>query len=332
MAARTVRVELGWRSGAGVPDVDASALLLVSGKVRSDTDFVFYNQPEHASGSVRHEGKRAAGGGAEDGAENAGGAMTDVGTVDLERVEPVVEQIVLAASVDGGDFGRVPGLYIRVVDADSGTEIARYDSTDASVETAFVLGALYRRQGEWKFRAVGQGYGSGLEGLATDFGITVEEPELPAAVEPPAPVVVGESPALAKVAEPPAEAVVARQPAAAVAAPTANVSLTKITLTKDSPTVSLAKQGGTSGTLRVNLNWQVRKQNTGWGAKLGRAVGKRAASDAPVALDLALLTQEDGDLIVQREARYLDPLLGISMQQTADEAYGWGMKWTPAVK
>ncbi|MFE5486079.1 TerD family protein [Streptomyces sp. NPDC056527] len=424
VAARTVRVELGWRSGAGVPDVDASALLLVSGKVRSDTDFVFYNQPEHASGSVRHEGKLAAGGGAED----ADGAMTDVVTVDLERVEPVVEQIVLAASVDGGGFGRVPGLYIRVVDADSGAEIARYDSADATVETAFVLGDLYRRHGAWKFRAVGQGYGSGLEGLATDFGITVEEPEPPAAVEPPAPVEVAESPALAKVAEPPADAVVA---------PSGNVSLTKITLTKESPKVSLTKQGGTSGTLRVNLNWQVRKQNTGWGVRLGRAVGKRAAAPVDLDLDLcalyeladgskgvvqalqgfgslheppyihldgddrtgdvdsgenltvnldhtaefrrilvfvtiyrgaqsfagldatvtlqpqhgapvefsldectgpatvcalALLTQEDGDLIVQREARYLDPMLGISMQKTADEAYGWGMKWTPAVK
>lgn len=73
VAACTVRVELGRRSGAGVPDVDAAALLLVSGKVRSDTDFVFYNQPEHASGSVRHEGKRAAGGAAGDGTDAGAG-------------------------------------------------------------------------------------------------------------------------------------------------------------------------------------------------------------------------------------------------------------------
>ncbi|MYV51575.1 TerD family protein, partial [Streptomyces sp. SID3212] len=170
VAASAVRVELGWRSAAGTPDVDASALLLVTGKVRSDADFVFYNQPAHASGAVRHEGKRP-----------AGDAVTDTLAVDLARVEPEVERIVLAASSDGGTFGRVPGLYVRVLDAASGAEIARYDSQDATVETAFVLGELYRRQGSWKFRAVGQGYDSGLAGLATDFGISVDEPQRAAA-------------------------------------------------------------------------------------------------------------------------------------------------------
>ncbi|MPY54053.1 TerD family protein, partial [Streptomyces sp. K1PN6] len=169
-----LRIELGWRAGPGVPDADASALLLVSGKVRSDADFVFYNQPAHSSGAVRHEGKRT-----------VGGQVTDTLLVQLARVEPAVETVVLAASADGGSFGQVPGLYIRVVDDRSGTEVARYDSTDASVETAFVLGELYRRQGAWKFRAVGQGYSTGLEGLATDFGITVDEPQHAA---PPAPL------------------------------------------------------------------------------------------------------------------------------------------------
>lgn len=169
-----LRVELGWSSGPGVPDADASALLLVGGKVRSDGDFVFYNQPAHTSGAVRHEGK-----------QNAGGRVVDTLLVDLARVEPAVETVVLAASSDGGSFGQVPGLYIEVKDAAQGTVIARFDSTGASVETAFVLGEFYRRQGNWKFRAVGQGYSSGLEGLATDFGITVDEPQQAA---PPAPV------------------------------------------------------------------------------------------------------------------------------------------------
>ncbi|WP_228031245.1 TerD family protein, partial [Streptomyces phyllanthi] len=169
-----LRVELGWRSGPGVPDADASALLLVSGKARSDADFVFYNQPAHASGAVRHEGKRT-----------VGGQVTDTLLVDLTRVEPAIETVVLAASTDGGAFGQVPGLYIRVVHDGQGSEVARYDSADASVETAFVLGEFYRRQGAWKFRAVGQGYSSGLEGLATDFGITVDEPQHAA---PPAPL------------------------------------------------------------------------------------------------------------------------------------------------
>ncbi|MFE4583619.1 TerD family protein, partial [Streptomyces chartreusis] len=105
-----LRVELGWRSGPGVPDADASALLLVGGKVRSDADFVFYNQPEHSSGAVRHEGKR-----------DAGGQVTDSIHVDLARVEPAIETVILAASADGGSFGRVPGLYIEVKDAAQGT-------------------------------------------------------------------------------------------------------------------------------------------------------------------------------------------------------------------
>ncbi|MGV9632372.1 TerD family protein, partial [Streptomyces sp. NPDC003487] len=173
-----LRVELGWRPGPGVPDADASALLLAGAKVRSDGDFVFYNQPAHASGAVRHEGKR-----------QTGDRVTDSLWVDLPRVEGAIERIVLAASADGGTFGQVPGLYIEVRDAAQGGVVARFDSTGASVETAFVLGELYRRQGAWKFRAVGQGYSSGLEGLATDFGITVDEPQhaAPAPAGQPAP-------------------------------------------------------------------------------------------------------------------------------------------------
>lgn len=266
VSAQHVRVELGWRTGPGAPDVDASALLLASGKVRSDADFVFYNQPSHASGAVRHEGKQSA-------PDN----VTDLLSVDLARVEPAIEKIVLAASADGGSFGQVPGLYIKVLDAASGAEIARYDSQDATVETAFVLGELYRRQGAWKFRAVGQGYSTGLEGLATDFGISVDEPQqaapaaaATAAATPAAPVA---SAPVRHVSPPPAPA------------PSAPVRLSKVTLTKETPSVSLTKQGGTSGAMRVNLSWQVRKQFQGWGAKLGRAVAMHADLD----LDLCAL-------------------------------------------
>lgn len=107
------------------------------------------------------------------------GSTTDSLAVDLARVEPVIERIVLAASADGGSFGQVEALYVRIMDMSNGSEIARFDSADATVETAFILGELYRRQGAWKFRAVGQGYSSGLEGLATDFGISVDEPQQP---------------------------------------------------------------------------------------------------------------------------------------------------------
>ncbi|MDG4865938.1 TerD family protein, partial [Streptomyces sp. T-3] len=172
--APAVRIEIGWQSGPGVPDADASALLLAAGKVRSDADFVFYNQPAHASGAVRHEGKQP-----------ANGQVTDTVSVNLARVEPAIETVVLVASADGGTFGQIPGLHIKVIDAGSGAELARYDSGDATSETAFVLGELYRRQGAWKFRAVGQGYSTGLAGLATDFGISVDEPQEAAAPPPP---------------------------------------------------------------------------------------------------------------------------------------------------
>ncbi|WP_241683061.1 TerD family protein [Actinomadura sp. J1-007] len=149
----SVRVELGWQGGPGVPDADASALLLAeTGRVRSDDDFVFYNQPAHSSGAVRHEGKQQ------------GPTVLDVLAVDLARVEPGIDRIVIAASSDGGTFGQFQGLYVRVVDAAAGTEVARFDSSGATTETAFVLGELYRRQGAWKFRAVGQGYDTGLAG------------------------------------------------------------------------------------------------------------------------------------------------------------------------
>lgn len=281
--AQAVRVELGWHTSPGTPDVDASALLLVAGKVRSDADFVFYNQPAHGSGAVRHEGKRT-----------AGGAVTDSLSVDFGRIEPVIDRVVIAASADGGTFGRVTGLHVRILDAANGAEIARFDSADASVETAFILGELYLRQGAWKFRAVGQGYDTGLAGLATDFGISVDEPQqAPPASQPqrtpqPAPQPQQAPPAPRPQQAPPPP--VAPQPPAPPVAPPAPpvvqaVRLTKVTLTKEAPSVSLSKQGGTSGALRVNLNWEVRKQFKGWGAKLGRAVAMHADLD----LDLCAL-------------------------------------------
>lgn len=167
--ARRLDIVLAWTDSPGLPDLDASALLLGSGgRVRSDADLVFYNQPEHASGAVRHIGKRR-------GADSL--------HVDLRRVEDTVDRVVLAASADGGTFGRVPGLVLRLIDGDGGGVVAEFPMT-ASTETAFVGGELYRRGGLWKFRAIGQGYESGLAGLATDYGITVDEEPAP-----PAPVV-----------------------------------------------------------------------------------------------------------------------------------------------
>ncbi|MEU5631558.1 VWA domain-containing protein [Streptomyces rishiriensis] len=173
-----VRVELSWAERAGGPDIDVSALLLTDGgRVRNDGDFVFYNQPLHASGAVRHVGKR-----------RDAGVVTDAVHVDLRSLEGAITRVVLCASVDGGAFGQVAGLTLRLFGTGGRSEMARFEM-QADVETALIGGELYLREGRWKFRAVGQGYASGLAGLATDFGITVdEEPEeATAATVPPAP-------------------------------------------------------------------------------------------------------------------------------------------------
>jgi len=171
IAAGRVRAVLAW---GGTADADASALLLTAtGKVRSDADFVFYNQPAGANGAVSHRGKLQVAGGVE-----------DTMTVDLTGLPPDIDRVVFGASVDGTTFGRVPGLNLRLYDDVAGVELARFDIADAATEKAFVFGELYRRQGAWKFRAVGQGYASGLAGLAADFGITVDDAPAAAPVPP----------------------------------------------------------------------------------------------------------------------------------------------------
>ena len=171
--AGAVRAELTWTARPGVPDIDGSALLLrADGKVRDDDDFVFYNQPRHPNGAVRHVGK-------------SGGQ--DTVEVDLAALPSDIERVVLAASADGGAFGAVPDLRLVVSNLGTGAEIATFPII-ASSETAMVSGELYRRTGQWKFRAVGQGYANGLAGLATDFGITVDDaPAAPLQTPPPPP-------------------------------------------------------------------------------------------------------------------------------------------------
>ncbi|MFE0772868.1 TerD family protein [Streptomyces sp. NPDC058861] len=168
---QALHVAVGWRTGHGVPDVDVSALLLgPAGRVRGDADLVFYNHAGHPSGAVRHLGRSAPGA--------PGSRAADWLWLDLARVEPDVGRLVVAASVDGSAFGRVPGLDVRVTDA-AGAPVAYRVVGDATTETAFVFGAFHRRDGGWRFHAGGRGYGSGLAGLATDFGIVVEPPPPP---------------------------------------------------------------------------------------------------------------------------------------------------------
>ncbi|MFE9863282.1 TerD family protein [Streptomyces sp. NPDC005506] len=188
--ATAVRAVLRWTPGAGVPDVDASALLLGTGsRVRSDEDFVFYNQPRHPSGLVRRLPKRSAAEG-----------LTDTIEADLGALDASVEQVVIAASSDGAAFQQVRDLRILLYDAGSagGEPLAVFDvRPETGEETAIICGELYRRGDGWKFRAVGQGYPTGLVGLATAFGISVDEAE--AAAEPDAAGSTSPSPAPAPV-------------------------------------------------------------------------------------------------------------------------------------
>ncbi|MEU1124483.1 TerD family protein [Streptomyces sp. NPDC005899] len=168
--AMAVRAVLRWTPGAGVPDVDASALLLgASGRVRSDEDFVFYNQPRHPSGLVRRLPKRSTPEG-----------LTDTIEADLSALDPSVDQVVIAASCDEAAFQQVRDLRISLYDAASadGEPLAVFDvRAETGEESAIICGELYRRGEGWKFRAVGQGYPNGLVGLATAFGISVDESE-----------------------------------------------------------------------------------------------------------------------------------------------------------
>ncbi|SED46081.1 TerD family protein [Streptomyces sp. KS_5] len=161
----TVIVSLGWVSPTGEGDADVSVLLLdANGKVRSDGDFYFYNNPVAPDGSVQLLGKTPT----EDGNE-------DRICFDLTAVPPQVERIVVAASRYGGArFGELENVRVRLADA-AGESLLRFAIADVDAVSAIIFGELYRRGEEWKFRAVGQGYDSGLAGLATDFGVDIED-------------------------------------------------------------------------------------------------------------------------------------------------------------
>jgi tellurium resistance protein TerD len=169
-----VIVGLGWdvRTTTGTDfDLDASALLLnAEGKVANDQHFVFFNNLKSPDGSVEHTGDNLTGEGEGD---------DESLLIDLSKVPAQCEKIVFPVSIHMADergqtFGQVSNAFIRVVNQADGQELARYDlSEDASTETAMIFGEVYRYGGEWKFRAVGQGYASGLRGIALDFGVNV---------------------------------------------------------------------------------------------------------------------------------------------------------------
>lgn len=167
-------IGLGWdvRATDGADfDLDGSAFLLnASGKVRSDADFIFYNQPKSDNGAVVHQGDNRTGEGEGD---------DEVIEVDLATVPADVEKIAITVTIHDADarkqnFGQVSSAFIRCVNPNGNVEIARFDlSEDASVETAMIFGEIYRHNGEWKFKAIGQGFKGGLGALAQHFGVNI---------------------------------------------------------------------------------------------------------------------------------------------------------------
>ena len=165
---------LGWdvRATDGVAfDLDASAFLLsTAGKVRSDADFIFYNQAKSVDGSVEHTGDNRTGDG--DGDDESI-------IVDLTRIPSDVEKVAVVVTIHDAEarsqsFGQVSSAYVRCVNEANNIEVARYDlSEDASVETAMIFGEIYRHNGEWKFKAIGQGFKGGLGPLAQNYGVNI---------------------------------------------------------------------------------------------------------------------------------------------------------------
>ena len=169
-----ILIGLGWdaRVTSGTDfDLDASAFLLAGhGKVRGEHDFIFYNQLKSDNGAVEHTGDNRTG---------AGDGDDEVIKVNLTTVPADVDKIVITVTIHDAqarqqNFGQVGNAFIRIVNEDTGSEVVRFDlAEDYSVETAMVFGEVYRHNGEWKFRAVGQGYSGGLAAMCAQYGIQI---------------------------------------------------------------------------------------------------------------------------------------------------------------
>ena len=170
-----ILVGLGWDTkkydGGYDFDLDAAAFLLgKSGHVQSDYDFVFYNNLRHSSGAVQHMGDNLTG---------AGDGDDEQIRVDLSKIPADIDKVAFTVTIHEADtrkqnFGQVSNAFIRIVDENSGKELIHYDlGEDFSVETAVVVGELYRNAGEWKFNAIGSGFKGGLRALCLNFGVNV---------------------------------------------------------------------------------------------------------------------------------------------------------------
>lgn len=235
LPASSVKVALSWPTSAGT--LDGSAYLLTAtGKVRGDDDMVFYNQPKGADGAITV-------------VSHSEGAIAF--ELHLTRMPVVIERVVFCLTVDAGQgtkkLSAFDGAGVVVTSAD-GSAVASYKpALGSATEAAMMVAELYLRNGQWKFRAVGQGFNGGLGPLARSFGIEVDEPQAAPPVQVPAPTP----------AAPPST------PARPAVPPSAPISLAKITLDKAKPTINLEKRGDSFGELSINLNWSSRPAKSG---------------------------------------------------------------------
>ncbi|WP_329307229.1 TerD family protein [Streptomyces sp. NBC_01260] len=222
--------------------LDVSGLLLTAdGKVRSDDDFIFYNQPAGPGVTYR----------------SGGGSAPDAIVVDTAAVPPGIEKIVVTASPDGAGQtfqGIEPSATVR--NADDGSALATFTPPRLGAETALVVIEIYRRGGAWKARAVGQGYANGLAGIATDFGVSVEDEPAPAPVAPP---VTAAAPVDPRLSAPPAPVAPPAPPVAPPAPPAPgriNLDKGRVSLQKNQ-TVSLVKGGRPLlSQVKMGLGWE----------------------------------------------------------------------------
>ncbi|HUM95269.1 MAG TPA: TerD family protein [Candidatus Competibacter sp.] len=244
-----VEIALSWEPASTPLILDSSAFALTAqGKVRDDGDFVFYNQLSLAGGGIQRAGD--------------GRAFT----VAFGQLSAAIEKIVIALTVDQGvrrgqSFGQLSQARAEIRDAQTKAALAAFPlATKLMAETALIVGEFYLRNGEWKFRAVGQGFVGGLAPLARQYGVDVaDDPDAEAPTAVPA-----SSPSPPSPPSPPA----------AAPAPAKPVRLEKITLDKRNPSISLEKKGQGFGEIVVNLNWH---QDSGGGGKgfFGRLTGAR---------------------------------------------------------
>lgn len=237
LVTTSVRAVLAWARDDTSHDIDLCALVVAAdGHVRTDRDFVFYNQPSHPTSRVIHEGRAGS---------------TEQMLVEVTSLPDDIERVVLAASISEGTFGAVRGLSLTIADAGSGEEEHRFEVAGAAGETALVVGEIYRRGGSWKFRAVGQGWDDGLASLATHYGVRIggaveDTPSAAAQVPEPTPAQIPEP--LVRTPEPTTQPVESA-PVVADAPPPPRRRITGATVPRGAETLGSApvtlQQGGT---------------------------------------------------------------------------------------